>query len=65
MAKSKIRGPRNWSKSEFRKAGIELIDASAGAFCCLQCGKGWLVNQPPSGERRVRGWWKCPNRCNS
>lgn len=61
----KYRAPRSHSEHALERAGIHLRDASGSTYGCNACGRGWAVDAPPHGRRMGRGWWKCPNGCNS
>jgi len=62
-----FRYPRRHTKSEYRAAGIEVIDPRQGRyrfiwwerkiaiFGCITCGQSWLVDYPPRGRRLERG----------
>lgn len=63
--KTVLNRPRSFSDSELRKVDVEIVDLSSGMLGCLECGRRWIVNQPPRGKRHYRGYWKCPDGCNS
>lgn len=41
-----------------------LVDPSTGLSHCTRCGHYWWVSYPGRGNRRPRGWWKCPEGCD-
>ena len=43
---------------------IEIVDENSILLRCKECGQ---VFQPRihSGPRFQKGWWKCPNGCNT
>jgi hypothetical protein len=61
------KGPRKCSERELAKVGVEIIDEGACWLRCVKCGQKWGVNIPSSsrGEHLCKGYWKCPNGCNS
>lgn len=61
------RAPRGRSAAEYQRAGLvppEEHDAEERRATCASCGTYWYPRIRPGG-RRYRGWWKCPNGCNS
>lgn len=65
MNKNASERPRSFSDNQLRKVGVEIVDLSSGMCGCVECGQRWLVNQPSKYSRRLRGYWKCPNGCNT
>jgi len=51
-------------KRTLRKNNVELIDKYRTLLQCKQCGIIWSPNLL-SGGRLPKGYWKCPNGCNT
>lgn len=64
MPRSSTGGPRRFTERELKRVGVEIRDASSTILGCVECGKGWapMLQQ---GGKLPRGYWKCPNGCNS
>jgi len=58
------RYPRRFEASELAKFAVDLEDSDRIILRCNQCGKGWSPNILRGGKL-PRGYWRCPNRCNS
>ena len=47
-----------------RNAGVSLINPHRVVLECNRCGWRWCL--PAKGRGRLpKGYWKCPNGCNS
>ncbi len=57
--------PKRPSASELKKVGVTLLDPKHFGLQCDRCDTKWSPNFPPRGKRLARGYWKCPNGCNS
>jgi hypothetical protein len=61
---TKTRRPRGCADMELRKVGVEIICPDEKVLKCQKCGVVWSPNIRPGG-RLPRGWWQCPNGCNT
>ena len=57
--------PRRCTESEVNQAGVTLAYPHGLGLACHQCGQVWYPMLPPGGGRLPRGYWRCPNRCNT
>jgi hypothetical protein len=65
MDETEAKKPSRYSEPELAKVGVEIIgDKSHIRLACKHCGQNWSPNIQPGG-RLPRGYWKCPNGCNS
>jgi hypothetical protein len=61
------------SRPKLKSLGVELLDRADRHLRCLTCGQDWYCHRGPRiGPRYIpyhthlsRGYWKCPNGCNS
>ena len=56
--------PKRCTTRELAKAGVELVNDHRMMLACEGCGQHWSPDLQPGG-RRPRGYWRCPNGCNS
>lgn len=59
-----MRRPRNASDSELEKVGVEIVNPHNFHLHCLECGQIWSPEMQ-GNDRLPRGYWKCPNGCNT
>ena len=52
-----------WGGSDLARWGVVLDDRYKYMYRCLHCGQTWGLSIP-SGGKRPRGWWICPEGCN-
>ena len=64
MEQTKTKYPRNYSETELAKVNVGIRNYERVFLGCKKCGQGWSPMILPGGRFR-RGWWKCPNGCNS
>jgi hypothetical protein len=56
--------PRAFSDSELKKLGITILSANPVHLACDHCGDEW--SPTTWGNNRLsKGYWKCPNGCNT
>ena len=53
-----------FSPARLERVGIELVDENKIWFRCKVDGKVWSPDIQTGGKLK-RGWWRCPNGCNS
>jgi hypothetical protein len=58
------RYPKSFNQHELSKAGVEIVDEASVHLRCQACGQVWSPNFL-SGGRLPKGYWHCPNGCNS
>ncbi len=56
--------PRNSSEKELAKVKVRVVDRNRIWLQCDDCGQKWSPELLRSG-RLPRGYWKCPNGCNT
>jgi len=56
--------PRGLSESQLKNVGITIEDPIRIWLRCDKCGAAWSPNIQRGGGL-LRGYWKCPNSCNS
>ncbi len=65
MKTTEVIPPKRLSVHELQKAGVEWDgDLHHLVFVCQQCGIAWTPQLRGFG-RMPKGYWKCPNGCNS
>lgn len=54
-------------KRKAREVNVEVDRGIEGNLLvtCNGCGQVWQVLIQSGGRRNPRGWWKCPNGCNT
>lgn len=55
--------PHEVSDSQLKKVGVSLVNAKSLMLRCGKCKETWPIKQ--KGLRLPKGYWKCPNGCNS
>ena len=58
------RRPKRFSTFELKRVGVAVLDESNVQLQCIACHQVWSPNIL-SGGKLHRGYWKCPNGCNS
>lgn len=56
--------PNRFTEQELRKFSVQILDHHTLHLRCEQCGQIWAPNLG-AGGRLPRGYWHCPNGCNS
>jgi hypothetical protein len=56
--------PKELSESQLKKVGITIEDPVHIWLRCDKCGDAWSPHIQRGGKL-PRGYWKCPNGCNS
>jgi hypothetical protein len=56
--------PKRPTRGELAKVGVEIYNPQNWSLRCKQCGMIWSPNILRGG-RQPRGYWRCPNGCNS
>lgn len=57
-------GPRSCSRADLERVGVVILSESSFHLQCVQCQQVWSPNMLRGG-RLPRGYWKCPNGCNT
>ncbi len=53
------------TKAAMKSVGMEIVESEKQyGWKALQCTKCSSRIELQHGERRISGWWKCPNNCN-
>lgn len=55
--------PHELTENELNKVGVRIIKSEPLSLRCGKCAHTWPLKQ--KGLRLLRGYWKCPNGCNS
>ena len=58
------KGPRSCSDRDLARVGVKMTGLSNIMLTCMKCGQKWSP-MLQSGGRMPRGYWKCPNGCNT
>ena len=58
------KAPKRYTKEELLKVGVELINQHTAHLKCMICGQVWSPNLLEGGKL-PKGYWQCPNGCNS
>jgi len=53
-----------FTEASLARVNVDLLDGSCVRLGCKRCGAQWSPNLRAGGHL-PRGWWKCPNGCNS
>jgi len=56
--------PKRFSEGELKKVGVKVIDKKTVRLECERCGQQWSPNLLSGGDF-PRGYWKCPEGCNT
>jgi hypothetical protein len=56
-------GPFEISEYQLKKVGVNLLSANPLKLKCDKCEAVWAVTV--KGLRLPKGYWKCPNSCNT
>jgi hypothetical protein len=56
--------PSRFTEGQMEKVGVEVRDASKILLACKECGQTWSPNLLKGG-RLPRGYWHCPQGCNT
>lgn len=64
MDEKKKKRVSRFTPGELKKVGVEIINQARVHLKCMKCGQLWSPNIQPGGTL-PRGYWKCPNGCNS
>jgi len=48
---------------QLEKLGVKILNKYDLSLQCRICGEVWSPEYLPDGSL-LRGYWKCPNRCN-
>jgi hypothetical protein len=56
--------PKEPTKGELDRVGVEILDSQKLLLKCKKCGQTWSPNALPGG-RMPNGYWKCPYGCNA
>ena len=51
------------SGEKLAKLGVQIMNRFDLALKCMACGEIWSPRRTAE-DKPVRGYWKCPNRCN-
>ena len=59
--------PQNWRQwaRQLKNKKVTIVDWRKLWLACDECHESWSPNIPPAGKRLARGYWICPNGCNS
>ncbi len=60
----KLVRPKRFSEKELEKVRVEIIDGNRKLLKCKKCQEEWFP-EPHSPGRLTKGYWKCPNGCNT
>jgi hypothetical protein len=64
MTATKPQYPRDFTDSELKKVGVEIVEARGVWLRCMECDNVWSPNIQ-TGGKLPRGYWKCPHyECN-
>jgi hypothetical protein len=55
--------PHEPSNNQLKKVGVRLVKSELLTLRCSRCAKTWTIKQ--IGLRLPKGYWKCPNGCNT
>jgi hypothetical protein len=56
--------PSRFTAGQMEKVGVEIRDSSKTLLACKECGQVWSPNLLKGG-RLPRGYWRCPQGCNT